>query len=213
MSYYADVKDLPCLLPTTQQIEDSQDILVDQPARRVVVVGECFVVKYGEAIDLIEAENLVFLFQHSIPVPKVYAFYEEGGKKYIVMERVPGENLQNLWSNLELFQKEAIMRNLRSSWEQIRSIPSPGGYCSLGRRPLEDGIFWTGGNGDAISGPSDTEEQLNEGILKKYLKYEISNQKAAFYKRAFPHVLKNHPPVFTQGDLQRKNVIVRKISG
>jgi hypothetical protein len=35
--------------------------------------------------------------------------------------------------------------------------------------------------------------------------------KADFYRRALPFIFRDHPPVFTHGDLQQKNILVRKV--
>ncbi|PQE11092.1 phosphotransferase enzyme family protein [Rutstroemia sp. NJR-2017a BVV2] len=59
-------------------------------------------------------------------------------------------------------------------------------------------------------GPFDTERELNEAMCRKSI-YNNSRmaEKAEFYGRAFPAVLKGHAPVFTHGDFQRKNIIIR----
>ena len=47
------------------------------------------------------------------------------------MEFIPGDTLESLWSNLTESNKTTIMKKLRSFFEQIRSLPSPGFYGNV----------------------------------------------------------------------------------
>jgi hypothetical protein len=216
--YYADATTLPADLPTVEEIERSQDVLCDQTARKVVGVGQHFVVKYGLMIDLQEGETMLFIQQAtSVPVPCVYALFKDAKnhKAYIVMERIAGESLDSEWPLLSLSQKDIIAHKLRANFDEIRKLPSPGGYCSLDERPLPDHVFWTGDTANQIAGPFQTETELNDAMVKKYMLNNTLNgfpqEKANFYKRVFPSVLYGHSPVFSHGDFQRKNIMVRKV--
>lgn len=77
---------------------------------------------------------------------------------------------------------------------------------------LLDNIFWTGDTADTIAGPFSTEEELNDTIIKKYIFNNLLKNKVDFYKRAFPSILRDHYPVLTHGDLQRKNILVQETS-
>lgn len=64
--------------------------------RRIVGVGQHFVVKFGLGIDLIEGENMLFVRENTdTPVPRVFALYSDPktGKNFIVMERILGQTL------------------------------------------------------------------------------------------------------------------------
>ncbi|KAG4422248.1 hypothetical protein IFR04_004628 [Cadophora malorum] len=214
LPFYATADTLPQSLPTEDEIESSLEVFVDQTARKVVGVGPNFVVKYGLAVDLIEGENMLHIAQNtSVPVPRIYALYSNPKtmKRYIVMERSAGETLASLWPNLVATQKMAIAQSLRRAMDQLRRLPSPGGYCSVGNRPLQDSIFWTGDdkNTSSINGPFATEDELNAAMIQKYAFNNLPAQKADFYARTFKKILQSHPPVFTHGDLQRKNILVR----
>lgn len=212
--YYADATTLPANLPTVEEIEGSQDVLCDQTARKVVGVGQHFVVKYGQAVDLEEGETMLFIQQAtSVPVPRVYALFKDAKshKAYIVMERIAGESLDSEWPLLSPSQKNIIAHKLRAGIDEMRKLSSPGGYCSLGARPLLDSVFWTGDTADPIAGPFQTETELNDAMVKKYIFNGLPQEKANFYKRAFRSVLYGHPPVFSHGDFQRKNILVRKV--
>ncbi|PVH74005.1 kinase-like protein [Cadophora sp. DSE1049] len=214
LPFYASRDTLPESLPTEDEIESSLEVFIDQTARKVVGVGPHFVVKYGLAVDLIEGENMLHIQQNtSVPVPRIYALYSNPNnmKQYIVMQKVAGETLACLWPTLDATQKIAIARSLHGAMDQLRTLPSPGGYCSLGNRPLQDSIFWTGDdkNTSSINGPFETEDELNAAMVRKYIFNNLPVQKADFYTRTFKKILHNHRPIFTHGDLQRKNILVR----
>ena len=96
LPYFA--ADTPCALPSDAEIDEAPDILNYHRDKRLVVVGQYYVVKYGSDIDLLEGENMLFASEHTgVRVPRVYALYTitpESGKAshYIVMERIHGQN-------------------------------------------------------------------------------------------------------------------------
>lgn len=71
--YFGD--DLPAPLPTQEQINNADQILVEVGGRKVVRVGEHYVVKYGEATEELEVEAATMIFLRNttcINLPKVY---------------------------------------------------------------------------------------------------------------------------------------------
>ena len=215
LPYYADATTIPASIPTMKDIESSPDVFCEQSGRRVVGVGQHFVAKYGLAVDLIEGETMLFIRQAtSVPLPRIYALFKDhkSHKAYIIMERIEGHSLDSEWGSLGHTEKESIIQKLRVSFDELRKLKSPRGYCSLGKRPLLDNIFWTGDTVDSIAGPFDTEKQLNDAMLEKYIFNNLPRGKSDFYKRAFPSVLHEHPPVFSHGDFQRKNILLQKRS-
>ena len=128
------------------------------------------------------------------------------------MENIEGETLLDTWPTLTVTQRELICAILKGYIDALRCLASPGYYGSIGKRPLLDGIFTTSGNLPTISGPFTTEEEVNEAMVQKYLYYDRPPYKANFYRRSFPTIFKGHPPVFTHGDFQRKNIIVKKLN-
>ncbi len=214
LPYYAQAETLPRELPTKAEIESSQDVLCEQSARKVVGVGAHFIVKYGLQIDLAEGQNMLMIKKTtSVSVPYIYALFKDhvSNQNYIIMERIAGVTLDRVWASLNQTQKEAVSAKIKASLDELRKIPSPGEYCSLDKRPLLDSIFWTGDSAESLGleGPFETEAGLNNALIRKYLSSNgLPEGKAEFYKRAFPSVLCEHPPVFTHGDLQRKNIMV-----
>jgi len=210
--YYANPGTLPRPIPTLAEIESSQELLHQAGGSRVVGVGP-YVVKFGRQVDLAEGANMVFVSHStSVPVPFVYALFRDPeGKGYIIMERITANSLTSEWPSLSDTQKDAVATKLRSLLKELRSLPSPGGYCSLGNRPLLDHVFWTGNASDKFDGPFDTEGEFNDALLNVYIFNNGSKIKAEFYKQTLPSVFCNHPPVFTHGDFQRKNMLLRSV--
>ncbi|KAG4436788.1 hypothetical protein IFR05_007722 [Cadophora sp. M221] len=196
LPYFAASDRLPAPLPSIEAIKKSPDI-------------------YGRNVTLIEGENMLFVAQFpNIPIPQVYAIYtdKDMGKNYIVMENVGGQSLASCWTTLDTTAKTAVADRLRDVFDQLRNLPSPGHqryYGSLGNCKLEDSLFWTSDETDVINGPFETEAQLNEAMVRKYLYNNLIPQKAEFYKRVLLLVLQNHSPVFSHADLQRKNIMMR----
>lgn len=211
----------PAPLPSDSEIENPDEVLGSKIGSTVVRVGTQFVVKYGYTIDPIEAETMIFV-KHatSIRVSEVYAVYrsESNSMVYIVMEYITGSTLLEQWGHLTQPEKTTIMADLRGQVDVLRQLPSPGYFGGVGGQHMPNGIFWCGGDEDedesSITGPFKTEAELNEAFALKSIqiaKYnERENHRGHFYRRMLPRILKDHPPVFTHGDLQRKNIVVRK---
>jgi Phosphotransferase enzyme family len=212
-SYSVDLQTLPRPLPTLDEIESSGYILNESGGSKVVVVGP-YVVKFGHQVDLAEGENMLFVAQNtSVPVPRVYALFRDsqGEKSYIIMERIMANTLQSEWPSLSNTQREAITSKLGLLLKELRSLPSPGGYCSLGNRPLQEAIFWTGSPSEKFNGPFRTEEEFNKAIVQMYIYNNGSTNKAEFYKQTLSSIFRDHPPIFTHGDFQRKNILLRSV--
>ncbi|CEI68823.1 hypothetical protein FVEN_g11134 [Fusarium venenatum] len=158
-------------IPTIVEIRASTVVLSTPDASATVVrVGENLAVKLGRTVTLLEADNLRFLSTNSkVPVPEVYATMvePETNSKFIVMEYIDAKILADLWPCLEAPDKLEIVGQIRAILQDLRSLKPPSYFGSLDRRPLEDGCFWTPGRNPAMSGPFDTEDDLNEGMLKK----------------------------------------------
>lgn len=213
---------LPAPLPTAEEIEATSGVLQEYTGRRIVRFGDHYIIKYGQNVSLVEGENML-LMAKILPgqVPEVYALYSSKSEtgaivRYIVMERVAGDRLDTVWDGLNSTKKLEVAVKLRSCLGAVRNLPSPGYFGCIGRRPFEDSMFWTAPDDDnvssncATSGPFSSESLLNSALVAKYLYNCGLSQKAAFYRRVLPAVLRGHQPVFTHGDLQRKNIIVRE---
>ncbi|EXJ54295.1 hypothetical protein A1O7_09633 [Cladophialophora yegresii CBS 114405] len=220
MPYFAPAAILPAKLPSTAEIESSQEILTERTAAKVVALGPHFVAKYGKGIDLEEGQTMIFVKQRAqVPVPTVYALYHEDGKNVIIMERIHGQTMEERWPTLTNAEKNLVATQLKECLRRMRSIMLMNGdgygYSSLNGKPLRDSLFLTcTANRDGslryeYEGPFKTEADLNDAIIRKCKASEAMRGKAMFYENALHDVFCTHPPVLTHGDLQRKNIMVR----
>ncbi|KAG4264891.1 hypothetical protein FPRO03_00175 [Fusarium proliferatum] len=200
-------------IPTIAEIRESTEVLSPPDASATVVkVGGKFAVKFGHTVSLNEAEALQFLSSNSnVPVPEVYATLVElaTGINFIVMEYINAKSLVDLWPSLEAPDKLEITNQLRAALQDLRSLDPPSYLGSLNRRPLTDGVFWTPEQNPATSGPFNTEEDLNEGILKRLAETEPQAH-LKLLRTLVSATLCNHQVKFTHGDLQPKNILVKK---
>ena len=201
LPFFATSDRLPAPLPTIETITGSEDVLQEYSGRRIVRVGTYFIVKYGAGVCLTEGENMLFIKQVStIQVPNVYALYSrriDGDKlptNYIVMENIAGENLASRWVSLDTPAKLAIADQLRNYFTQLRRISSPGYFGLLGKRPFVDSVFWAGPDAyqRVISGPFDTEQQMVNALVQKYLHSNPGLQKSEYYSRVLPAEERSH---------------------
>ncbi|OWT42296.1 phosphotransferase enzyme family protein [Pochonia chlamydosporia 170] len=219
LPFFALQSRLPAPLPTAEEIETSSELIQEYTGRRIVRFGDHYIIKYGLNVSLVEGENML-LIGKILPahVPEVYALYSKneasGIVHYIVMERITGDTLDTIWDGFDSAKKTEIAAKLRSYLDKIRCLPSPGYFGCIGRRQFEDSMFWTAPDNNisnsAISGPFESESLLNSALIQKYIYNSGLNHKAAFYRRVLPLILRGHKPIFTHGDLQRKNVIIRE---
>lgn len=88
--------------------------------------------------------------------------YREGDKLYLVMGLMRGRQLGLLWDDLSEDEKLYILKQLRSIWDYMRSLPSPTLFSSVSGGPLRHRFFlctilykandWVGRNeGEACS--------------------------------------------------------------
>ena len=219
LPYYAPAEALPSKLPSKDAVESATEILCEQSARKIVAVGLHFIVKYGLQINLGEGQTMLFLQKYvNASIPRIYALFKDSdtGTSYIIMERVRGDRLDSIWSHLDDEKKQDVSNQLKVIFGELREISSPGGYCSLHQQPLRDHIFYTGIEevSQHLEGPFGNESELNDALIRKYLASGyLPMAKADYYRRAFPSVLTGHPPTFTHGDFQRKNMIRNPESG
>lgn len=207
--------DLPCPLPTNAEIEKAPDISMEYGGRRIVGLGQHFVVKYGLGVNLTEGENMLFVRENTnVPVPRVFALYSDAktGKNFIVMERIVGQTLLSAWPQLTELDKHDILSDLRIYCDELRRLPSPKYFGSFGKRQLLDEIFWTQEPDQLVNGPFDSERDLNEAMMRKYIYNGGPPYRAEYLRKCLPSIFRDHEATFTHGDLQRKNIIIREKS-
>ncbi|EQL30900.1 hypothetical protein BDFG_06662 [Blastomyces dermatitidis ATCC 26199] len=112
----------------------------------VVKVGQKYVIK--GLCNLPEIEALCYISGHTtIPVPQIHYTYNGPGGIYIIMECIPGTNLQTLWmrGRLEPKEKENIVNDMVAILTQLRTLtpPKEGVVTSAQGGAILD--YWIGG--------------------------------------------------------------------
>ncbi|KAF3770758.1 kinase-like protein [Cryphonectria parasitica EP155] len=216
--YYAPAETLPAPLPTVPEILASEEVFPCIFQKRTIrKVGDHFIVKHGD-IKLDEADNMhlvAWSCGDRVLVPKLYAAFhdEDTGANFIVMEYVHGKSMESLWTELGPVGRHRVATKLRKQFQSLRDMPAEGYYGRHGRRPYDD-IFL--GSDTLPCGPFPSEFLLNQAFFRRYvfLHPEVAEGRGTFYRdRVFPMVMTGHKPVFTHGDLQAKNILVRDSDG
>lgn len=221
LPYFRNPNQLPRALPTTKDIKagcvvpTNRENFISGDRGHVVVVGDCFLVKYGPYIRENEGYALLFLEKYPfIPAPQLYAMYREDGILYLVMQFIPGRSLLSVWEELSESQKIYICDQLRGIFTQLRSIPSPGIFGDCIGGPLPHLLFrWLDG-GERICGPFKTLKDLHMGLAIHAEKQQLRNNRhpwsSEWFMRHLPQVIQDHPSVFTHCDLVKQNIIVQE---
>jgi aminoglycoside phosphotransferase (APT) family kinase protein len=166
-----------------------------------------------------EGQALLFLEHHLrdiVAVPKLYAMYRiaANGHLCLIMERVQGESLEEMWPTLGENEKSALCRQLREMFQTIRDIRCPNFYGSVEKGLVPHHLFHSRDGDRAICGPFDSEHDFNAGLVRKLQVVWAENgrhsYKADFYEKNLDNVLNGHRPVFSHSDLQRKNILVHR---
>lgn len=185
---------------------------------QVARIGENYITKQGRALAM-EGWTMVYLRKMtSIALPTVYAILtdKKAELEIIVMEYIPGQSLDN-WADLEVSQKEDIAKQLAAHFAELRALPPlgvfgralPSEYGNLDKGTLPDFMFRTI-EGDEFGGPFNTVQQVGKALTDVMrANSDAHAERSKLYDRIIPEILKEGPPVFTHGDLQRKNIILR----
>jgi hypothetical protein len=108
-----------------------------------------------------------------------------------------------------------ILQALKDVIGAIPKVHHPGFYGSVGRGPVRHHLFHSAEGDTAICGPFNSESEFNAGLVRRLNGIWAANTrhsfKADFYERKLDTMLRGHEPVFSHSDLQRKNILVRRI--
>ncbi|KAI0965444.1 kinase-like domain-containing protein [Xylaria arbuscula] len=205
-------------LPTLMEVLASTDFLVPPPNDGVkqmccARVGTHFVAKYGEDVRSIEGESMLFVQQYTtIPVPEVYAIYtfgEGNTKTMIIMEFIQGITLGKFIDTMAPQYIDIIRGMLREQVDQLRRIPAPNYYGSIGYRPFYD--WHQGYQYGPFNNITDYINEAFDVIFPPFNNQRFDDLKA--HRTAyFEWVVTTHGhghPVFSHGDLHEQNVIIR----
>lgn len=178
-----------------------------------VPLSSRIVVKKGTDVHLTEAATMAFIAARTkIPVPRVHCSFTRRNVTYIVMERMRGKTLADAWPSLSDADVERILLQLRGMLDELRAVPAPGtaiqscigGSLRDSRIPRPEPRF----------GPFSTthafHEWLREGLGPEEKPRYVDDEEWTDIK--YMIAMQNRDcesPVFTHGDLNPFNIIVR----
>lgn len=72
----------------------------------VIIISDTLIVKRGSSIRMAEAEVVRYIERHtSVPVPRIRLAFRRKNDTYLVMDCIPGHNLQEAWDELDNDQR------------------------------------------------------------------------------------------------------------
>lgn len=168
--------------------------------------------EYPEHLE--EASVLRFVrSKTSIPVPEVLDTYTDAHdpeRGYLVMSYETGNTLQELWPSMSSDTKSAIEAQLREHISQMRSIKGTAISAPDGGQGFVKDEFFNMNDNDIIKGPFgpfEDEPAFHEGLIKMIRARDkgVLGEMLADMLRSLPP----HEVVFTHGDLELRNIIIR----
>ncbi|KAI2794991.1 hypothetical protein POX_a01593 [Penicillium oxalicum] len=178
-------------LPSKDEIRACTNILFER-VYKVAAINDEIVVKFGRGVKEYEGQVLIFLERHvpTIPAPRLYAMYKdtETHETFLVMQRIPGKQLDAIWPSLAEDEKDDITDKLCQIFNTLR-----------------------GGLPRSL-GPYIGEANFVAGMVGNYRAHIERNgrpdYKVRYYEEYLPSLLKGHRPTLTHGDVQQKNIMV-----
>ncbi|KAL4804553.1 hypothetical protein BDV18DRAFT_161648 [Aspergillus unguis] len=160
------------LLPTIDEIRACTNVLWETVASKVVAVNEDIVVKYGGCINTWEGEALVYIERHvpEVPAPRLYAMYYDSKQLFLVMQRVPGVQLDSVWPSLAPSEKDDIIAKLQQIFEAMRKVecPWPNFFGGLDGGGVHHYLFYSQHGDEKFLGPFSGEPAFVAGLVGNY---------------------------------------------
>ena len=208
----------------------------------ILLIGRDYVVKKSTTDMherlLMEIENLRFVAGNTtIPIPEVVDILKKPDSDitYMVMKRIPGRTLGEAWASLTEDDRTEITTTLRGYMDQMRALvpPEPTYFGGVNGGPLPKDMFCLVSNGKInfhsipvwapepeyivpehrpwrYNGPFHSEVEYNEALHIRCIEWKNSARYAL--RKMCEANFQGHRSVFTHGDLQRKNIMVTRIS-
>ncbi|OAR01097.1 hypothetical protein LLEC1_05446 [Akanthomyces lecanii] len=178
-----------------------------------VPISTRMIVKNGVNVSLTEAATMAFVAaQTKVPVPRVHCAFTHKKVTYIVMERMRGKTMADAWPDLSREDVERILLQLRDMVEELRAIPAPGlsiqscvrGSLRDSRIPRSEPRFGPFASTQAFH------KWLREGLMPDQKPRHVDDDEWADIKDMIAMQDREwETPVFTHGDLNPFNIIVR----
>ncbi|ROT42209.1 kinase-like protein [Sodiomyces alkalinus F11] len=179
-----------------------------------VPISRNLIVKRGPFVHLTEAATMEFVAANtSIPVPRVHCAFIHNNMAYIVMERVRGRSIAGAWKSLSEADMKSILTQLRTMLQELRALPPPPGagvQSCVGGSLMDSRIP----HARPRFGPFSTIQAFHKWLRKDYRLEDHPPIKDDGDRKGVELMIAMQdgpwpPPVFTHGDLNPSNILVR----
>ncbi|RDA90653.1 hypothetical protein CP533_6817 [Ophiocordyceps camponoti-saundersi (nom. inval.)] len=153
--------------------------------------------------------NTQFIRHHTtVPVPETVQEWSENDRYFLVMKRVPGSTLHELWPSMSESEKDSIAKQTVDYLGQLRKLHS-NSVESLGGGPVYSAFLFCNGYG-LPHGPCSSDDQLWKEMAKALS--EVPENARHQLQQRMPMA---KPYTFTHGDLATRNIMVSngKVTG
>ena len=170
------------------------------------------ILKVGISVKLSEAEAMRFVASKtSIPVPTVHDVYEKEGNTYILMSRVHGKPLGEVWDSLCTEQKATIVRQMNHYMAELATLPGDF-YGALWESHLADIFFhhFPFRNEKIQYGPYFSRQEYDNGLVAALANSRPDQTLSASDQALAEKLLRldDERRVFSHGDLHLNNIII-----
>ena len=83
------------------------------------------VVKWGVEVEIAEAQSVYAVnrfLNGRVPVPEIYGWRTDGDEKFLYMQYVHGQTLEEAWDSLEHNERDTVCRQLRTICDSLRQL-------------------------------------------------------------------------------------------
>ena len=171
------------------------------------------IIKTGHRVCLREATTMRFVAERtSIPVPTVYCSFVYKDRAFILMEKIRGDALPKAWGSLPESARQKVYSQLKGMIQELRALAPPPGTgvesCLGGE------LFDTRISRCPTFGPFKTVQDfhfwLRDGLIPSGAKHNVEDGEWQDIKKMVAmQDAPSPPPVFTHGDLNPANIIIR----
>ncbi|RJE24837.1 Phosphotransferase enzyme family, partial [Aspergillus sclerotialis] len=143
-----------------------------------------------------------------VPAPEVYGWRTDGDEKFIYMQYMHGQTLEESWDLLDYNERDTICRQLRAICNNLRELeqdPSDTFIGNITQSPLSDRVFPC--NYLSEAGPFASVREFHEWFT--FLPRRPMSDPHSIPIEPFCHELSDDSTIkFTYGDLHRSNIII-----
>lgn len=203
-------------LPSADEIRRCTEIIKERSTSKVVAVNDKIIAKFGSGIKSWEGQALLYL-EREVPgvrAPRLYGMYEDSTELFLVMERIPGVQLDSIWDSLTVTEKDSIVEQLRLIFQTLRATecPWPNFIGSLDGGSVHHYLFYDQKGSGTHLGPFHDGDSFVTGMVGNFRALVERNRrpdyKVRFYEKHLPRGLQCHRSTLTHGDIGRQNIMV-----